>query len=59
MIGNFPDHEFVGRVDDDPDDPDAPCHALFQTATEAVDGFDFTAQCGHTRDEHPHVEHHQ
>jgi hypothetical protein len=58
MIGNFPDHPFKDRPGIEPADMGAPCHAVFQTATMEVDGYDMLAQCGHTRDEHPHVEHH-
>lgn len=54
MIGNFPDHPFMGMGDADPDDPDAVCYDMFQTMHEDDNkhGYAMTAQCGHTRSEH-------
>lgn len=63
MIGNFPDHPFMGlrgrpktpgtrgKPAQLPD-PDEVCGAEIQTATREVQGYDMWAQCGHTFKEH-------
>lgn len=64
MIGNFPDHPFIGQKRRpwtpgrrqqaaEPTDPDEICGAEMQLANEDEHGYSMWAQCGHTRAEHP------